>query len=888
VTTSSPLVSPWTQKLAPPKATFPVVVRGDAAELERQCAGVALVLIHGPAGFGKTSLLRTLYEGRKAAGQRVAWLTLDRADNDPQRFLMYLDAALQRSGAQAVRRKPTEPAGNAATFEAVIAQIAELNATERTLSLFLDEFDVINSDAVCSIVHDLNMMMTGQGSLFIGSRGLPRLQIGRLRAQGQVVEVGPEDLRFSQDESAQLLTNILGKRLHPDLVSRLQQRTEGWAAALQLAALALQKKLDPEQYVNHFSGTSVELSTYLAEEILAAQPEQIRTMLVKTSILDALCADLSDEICGITNSAEILQRIQSDNLFLFPLDEGREWFRFHKLFTEFMQRELKQHHSELIPELHRSAARWFARHDNQSSAVDQAVLSGDLVFAAELANEYAQQFSVAGQLTTVVRWGDSLPTAMLDRHPRLKAYYAMCLTGGFEHGRAAPLIEELSSPAAMASLDAETRGTLLFTIPFQLLLQDRFEEALTASEANLPRLDADDAQARTAVNNVRNLCLLHLHRYKDIEDTESQVRTLATGVTTWGLVFAECISGMSELAQGRLSNAAAIYRSALQTAIRDASEHSAPTAHAAACLAEVLYESDDLEQVLELMQRYLVTITHLGFPDTIIHAHMHHIRTVYWRSGYAEGCHAVNQLKRLGYERNLTRVVATACAEYSRMALLEGDIVSATRYLQIAEETTPYTTLWDESGVTLRARLLVAQDRGQDAVDLLRAELKHIASTTRKRYALKLRILQAISLKSVQKDSEAMRVLEHCVQDARPESFVRIFADEGPALSPLLREFLATRESDQPTRTYVERLLAAQRRQIGEDEGQNHPLQKLSRRELEVLTQLAEGLSNQAIAAQLGLSLPTVKSHVASILNKLTATNRTEAVATARRLSLLI
>ena len=229
---------------------------------------------------------------------------------------------------------------------------------------------------------------------------------------------------------------------------------------------------------------------------------------------------------------------------------------------------------------------------------------------------------------------------------------------------------------------------------------------------------------------------------------ESEVHALATGVTTYGLVYADCIAGMSELAQGRLSNATATFEAALTTAIDDSSPSSAPTAIAAACLAEALYEAGQVERAAELLDRHLPTITHLAIPDGVIHAHALHIRIAYRRHGYEQACDAIHQLKRLGYERDLWRVVATAWAEQSRLALLQGDLPAADRYLHMAEANGPYSTLWDESSATLRARLLTAHGRPADALELLDAELAGLDTETCRREALKLRVVRATVLKA--------------------------------------------------------------------------------------------------------------------------------------------
>ena len=299
----------WRQKLAPPRAAFPVVPRAGVGDLAALHDGIGLVVVQAPAGFGKTSLLRSVFEARRAAGERVVWLSLDPADNDPQRFLEYLGAALRAS-----------PAGSPATHETVLDSVTELIASGEVFSVFLDDVHVITDAGVTGLIRDLIASIPAEGTLFLGGRRMPDLRIGRLRSQGQVLEIGADELRFTASESEQLVANILGRRLEPELVTSLHERTEGWAAVLQLAALMLRKRSDHADYVAGFSASSAELGSYLAEELLATQPDEIRELMLRSSVCKTICADLCDEICGRTDSAALLARIEHDNLCLFRLD----------------------------------------------------------------------------------------------------------------------------------------------------------------------------------------------------------------------------------------------------------------------------------------------------------------------------------------------------------------------------------------------------------------------------------------------------------------------------------------------------------------------------------------------------------------------------------------
>lgn len=837
-----------------------------------------VVVLEAPAGFGKTSLLRLWHERRAAAGEAVFWLTCDADDNDLGRFGAHLHAALASLGEPRPASK-RDPGGAVAPIDTLIARIDELGAGAARFSVFIDEIEAIEDEAVVRLLVEFRRRVPPSGTLFVSGRRIPELQLARGRAEGRVLTLGAEDLRFCRNDAAELLRSITGTRVPDDVVTRAHERTEGWAAALHLAGLSLAGGGDVSEAVP-FAESPVALSEYLAQEVLATQSPEIRQLLLRASVLDTVTAELCERVLGCDDAAALLARIERDNLLVTRTGAGE--FRFHQLFRGFLARELARTAPQETEELHREAARWFTQRGDATKAIRHALASQDSAFAGGILEQHAQDLTAAGRLTTVVRGADALPRDTVRGRPRLAAYYAACLVGTFQHRRAAELIDELSAPEMLEQLDDDALGILLFAVPFQMILQERYAEALPVCDASIARLAPHDAQGRTALLNVRSVGLLHLHRYREVEAVEAEVRRLAAHATTYGQVYGECVSAMTDLAQGRLSAAHATFTTALQTAVAESSATSAPTAVAAAGLIETSYELGDSDAASDLLGRYLPTIDAVGAPDALIQAHVHHIRLAYRQRGYPEACTAINALKRLGYERDLGRLVACAGAEHSRLALLEGDLGAARRYLELAEAATPYVTLWDESGVTLRARILIAGGDPREAGALLAPELLRAAAGQRRRYALKLEVLAALAHDAAGETTRGLDALERCLAEAHRERFARIFLDEGPPVVDLLRELVATRRCGAVVRASAERLLDL----VTADGGATAPaddFEPLSPRELEVLTLVAHGLSNQDIAERLVLSLPTVKTHVARILGKLAAKNRTEAVATARR-----
>lgn len=876
-------------KLSPPRTTFKAVERQRLTQALAEQSNARVCTVSAPAGFGKTSFLRSIYFDKQSLGELTAWLTLEEADNDPQRLLVFLAAAINYATLKTTTDEAARPWAtmtDGASVELVLDQFSEIQDQNQRLSIFLDDFEVIHQPQVLKLVQELIQALPEGCVLYIGCRQSPKLSLTRLKSQGLVTKIGANDLRFSVDEAIALIANIAGMTLEKELATELQSRAGGWVTAIQLAAMSLERRLDTKKFIHNFSGSYIELGDYLTEEIIAKQPEEIRNFLRKTSILDALNPELCDAVCGRDNSAKLLQEIFERNLFLYPSNPEHSWFRYHKLFAQFLHNDLQKNHKNLLPELHRRAAQWHTEHGARTSAVEHALRSGDHPYANELITRWAPEFVLAGRLTTVNQWVEALPKKYLDTNLHLKVRYAAALTGTFQHRKVTLLIEELSKDNVLKQLDPESRGIVLFTVPYQLLYRDRFNKALAACDVNLLRVNSDDNVSRGAIMNVRSLCLLHLHRYEEVAVTTEEIKILTTGKTIFGQAYAECLSGMCELAQGRMNSARAIFQKVLDLTLHGTSKASAPAAGASCCLIETLYEANALGKARQLLDRYGATIISLGLPDIVITAKILESRMAYQEAGLGEAMDVLAEMKHLGYERDLPRMVANAWAEQSRLAVMHEDIDAASRYLQMAENNGPFETLSDESSTTLNARIRLANGQPEDATSLLQPEISAALKQNRQRYALKLKILLALAVHDPRANKPSMNLLNECLQLASREGFRRSFLNEGKWVQKLLQEFSATQPVSDYS-TFVEELLAEFPAAPNAPETNDRHYEKLTRREFQILQLIEKGFTNQKIADEVFLSLPTIKTHVRNILGKLHALNRSEAVANARSHNLL-
>src|SRR6266542_4081335 len=386
-----------------------------------------LTLVDAGAGWGKSTLLA---QWRASDASRFAWLSLEPADSDPVRFWTYVVVALQTVrtslGERALRLLRT-PGTN--IVENVVPELLnDLAARREPVVLVLDDYHVVTSQDIHTQIAFFVERLPPALRLVIASRSHPPLPLGRLRARGDLAEVRADDLRFSDRESALFLNDVLGFQLTEQDVGSLQERTEGWAAGLYLAALSLRGRRDPEAFIVAFAGDDRHLVDYLGAEVLGGLTPDARTFLLRSSVLGRLCGELCDAVTGLGSSRERLERIEQSNLFLVPLDSTRTWFRFHHLFRELLRHELERTEADLVPELHRRACAWHRERGDVEDAVHHATAAGEVDLASDLVASHWNAFANEGKLVTVTSWLDSLPAGVVARDPRLclaRAWHAL-------------------------------------------------------------------------------------------------------------------------------------------------------------------------------------------------------------------------------------------------------------------------------------------------------------------------------------------------------------------------------------------------------------------------------------------------------------------------------
>jgi len=885
-------------KLSPPAIAPTQVLR--AAICERIAAtAVKLVLVRAPAGFGKTTAMAQSRERIEAQGIATAWITLDRADNDVSRFLGSLAEAALRLGAE-------EPRGHT-PFDAVAA----LAAHEAPFALFLDDFEVVQEPAVLGLVREIVEHLPRGGKLVIGSRGLPDLGVGRLRARGQLEEIDTDRLRFSLEETGA----FFGLRRHQALralaaeqLSQLHRKTEGWIAAIWLASMALERHGAETGFVERFSGSDRAVADYLAEDVLAHQPPEVREFLLRTSILRQLDASVCQALHPRADGAAILERLAAANLFLTPVSggEGSEsaW-RYHSLFADFLRARLAREMPGEIARLHLAASGWYESRERPVPAIDHAIEGGDHPLALGLLDRYAGRFLEQGRMRMLARWFSAIPEHQLRAHPGLQpiALWATCFTHGPWEA-----MQQLERSGCLDSPTREVRASAQTLIPLLLAMQDRHDEAYEAGRLSLARLPTGLAFADSVLLNA----MAHILAVRGDQHEAQRLLDAARreqGDSTFNRMYTESLAGLFDLHEGRLRQATARFRMAVDSTHAVSYNHSHGNAWAGVLYAGSVYEANQLQQAEHLLNVYLPLARDVGLPDHMILSHVMRSRIAFHAGDIDAAFQALTELEYLGHQRQLPRVAAGAKLERSRILLLQGNGPASRDELARAGDE----ALWERERrqrlpahdldylALARARWEIAFGDARAALAAIDAELHAALAAARVRRALKLRLLRAMALLRTGDAAQAVEEAGAVLKTASQEGFVRLILDEGPAAGGLVQRCAAAMQEgavahqgsgDPILGEYVQRLLEA----IGPvalpepADGRTVAVagetlrEPLTRKEIRVLQLLAEGYSNGAMAEKLFVSDSTVRTHLRNINMKLDAKSRTQAVAIARRL----
>jgi LuxR family transcriptional regulator, maltose regulon positive regulatory protein len=886
-------------KLHVPRSRGSLVARPRLSARLRHGTGSALTLVSAPAGFGKSTLLAQWLATALGEGRSGAWLSLDRRDNEPASFWTYLIAALQKAsavtdgfgdGALALLRPPRPP------IEAVLtALLNDLQALSNDVVLVLDDYHVIDEHEVHDGIAFLLEHLPPQVHLVIAGRADPPFPLARMRARGELVEIRATDLRFTPDEAAAYLNEGAGLGLGARDIAALEERTEGWIAALQLAALSMQGHEDVSGFIARFAGNDRYLVDYLVEEVLQHQPDPVRDFLLHTAVLDRLTGPLCDAVTGRDDGTRMLGALERANLFLVQLDDRREWYRYHHLFADVLRARLLGEEPEQVPLLQQRASDWYALHDLAEDAVTHALAALDFDRAAHLMELAVPMIRRTRQDVLFLAWLEALPDDTLRGSPVLSVYYGWTLTvagdldaveARFDDAERA--LAGVPDGATPPWADTEELRTLPATIAIHraALAQARGDVTGTSDHARraLDRAGPGDHLARGGAAGFLGLAAWAAG------DASSAVQTFGHAVASLhaaGNLVDELSSTVALadmwLAAGRPTTARRLYLRALRLAEAQGAPVPQATADLHVGLSELDREADDLRSA----RRHLETAAALGERAATTH-NRYRWFVAAGRVADAEGdpdgaVDLLDRAERL-YVPGVLPEVRPVAAVKARVRIAQGRLTDAAEWAR--DRGVPFTGdvgyPREFDHLTL-VRLLIARHRAHPdpgaigrAVGLLDRLLDAAATFDRAGSLVEIRMLQALAHDAQGHRPQARDALGRAMAAApEPDGYARLFLDEGAPMTALLRDA----ENHGVAADHARRLLGLRPARPAAG--------PLTERELQVLRLLDGELTGPQIARELYVSHNTLRTHTKHIFTKLGVTTRRAAVRRARERGLL-
>ncbi len=794
----------------------------------------------------------------------------------------------------------TPPAPMEAVLTALINDVA---ARLVSCVLVLDDYHAIESRPIHAAMSFLLDHLPPQLRLVIATRADPPFSLSQLRARQQMIELRADDLRFAPDEASVFLTHVMGLELSEADVAALEARTEGWIAGLHMAALSMRGRKDVSGFIAAFAsrGAHRYILDYLADQVLEREPEHVQSFLLETAILDRLNGSLCDAVTGRSDGQAMLERLEAANLFVVPLDDVRQWYRYHRLFADLLRVRLhaKRVQPERVAELHHRASAWYDQHGDIASAVAHALAAKDPARVVTLIEAHGFPMLLRGELNSLLNWVAALPKDLVLANPHVCVYqaWALLLTGQLAQiemylqsaERHQHKVSDKTIPGRVATIRAYVAS-----------LQGDMSRSVELARLALGRLEADDEAIRGVAWFTLGGAYLMQGDLEGMYHAMSQAA--AMGQTSGNIHIAlpalNSLAGLQR-ARGQLHRAESTCQAALRLATLPSGDILPVAGGALAGLAELFYEWNDLDVALDHARRGVELCRQWGNADSLAGA----LITLAWiqsERDLEQAWSTVRELEEvLAHYTVMSGLLPMAQAFQARLWQMQGQLARAAQWAearaaQIGIQSMADLIVWPQDLMLAQVRL--AQGQPDEALKVTAALLAQARVAGLVDVIIKARVLQTQAYTALQ-DSEAARAaLSEALTLAEPEGYVRSFVDEGDPLRLLISDFRLRRiqRTDDSKRllNYTDHLLAAfPSRTLTPPSDIRNPKSKipdpLSDRELEVLRLAAEGLSNREIAGKLCLAESTVKSHLNTIFRKLDAKNRTQAVAQARQLGLL-
>ena len=876
--------------------------------------GHHIFLVSAPAGFGKTVCIS---EWVSALSEPATWLSLESADDNPGRFFVYFIAALQNIDKEIGHEiEGILRAGQLPPAEIICTTlINDILKLKKRFFFVLDDFQMVQDVFILTVLENLIANLPEALYLVLITREDPPLPLARLRARNLMTEIRAGELRFTANETEQFLADVMGLALSHDDISVLEAKTEGWAVGLHLAGLSIKERESPSEFISRLSGSQRFILSYLTEEVLNQQSEDIQRFLLETSILEKLTADLCNAVTKRVDSASMLEKLFADNLFLILLDEEERWYRYHHLFADLLRDTQHKQRKEDIAKLHRRASDWHEQNGMVNEAIQHALAGADYEAAVHLIESHAMDLLMQWHVKTVEGWMQAIPPEWIALSPKANLVFAWLHLMRGNPALAFPYLERLekmfSNPQALENVPALTarwkvlQGMLLHA-------QGKAQESLTLAHQALELVPQTDALTLSQIYLVKANAYQQLNDYPRALEAFQQIAQHSKQV---GDSFSEMLGiagmGLFAIQQGELHFALQIISEGV-----DRMEYAGVLPPISTALygelGDIYYQWHQLDQAFENFQRAIKVSTLSGFADAELYYGVILSRLYQIEGNLEQAVREIQKTVDLMHVEAASVVGEEVIAQQVSIHLAQGHFAAAEAALKkhgfhFGKQFSfpePAEIITRPMGVLYISALRILLSRAKNRNELDNIEpasqlaTQLLEGALQQHYtllALELLLLRAQLFAVTGDDQASQKDYLQALKLGEPEGFISVFVEGGTSAAESLLRLVKQANRESIDAEYLQTILEAFPAAV-QSASQTKPkpasvkeelIDPLSERELEILHLIDEGLSNQEITERLYITLHTVKKHSSNIYAKLGVSSRTQAVARARQLDLL-
>jgi LuxR family maltose regulon positive regulatory protein len=883
-------------RLSPPRPPTGSIAREHLIKRLVSDDASPIMIVQGPAGYGKSTLMQQAKAECDRRGVRTGWLTLHESDNDTARLFRTLQLLLEQIFiSEEPSKTPKIHRGGASRAHLADWFLGQLLSLDQKIVLFIDEFQALKSAGSQEFFSDFFLRLPDSIRAVVSSRKVPEIGLPRLMIMEKAGLIRPTELAFTPAEVDQLFLPLDIQR--PQIES-IYSVTEGWPAAVQLYRLSLAHADGRKSVQSNGSFQPWQLNDYLVDNVLSLYSQDIQDFFLATSLLSRACGALCDEVTKRSNSRELLIEFEKSGLFVRSLDAQREWFQYHSLFSEVLKKLQRKSAPEREQEIHDVAAKWYKEKGYFEDALFHALENKDYALAAECMSSWASQLIMDGNLATVEKWYDLIPLKYLENHPDLLIKIAWALTFLRRHRKLADVLMSMDRIKTQTPPRPETdQGVVRAMI---CTINDDIpgmkNHAAKLDETVFDKADEFSIFQAGSTSILKGHLAIFSGDFDRAEDLLALGRTYGKSANSPFTVLGSIsTSAVNLMIGGKLSEALDLLRDAPSDAYLPLDQSVAYAAYAASYIS-ALYERSDLinaKKIFDQAQNVIFSSAQVDFLSIAAVS----VSRLYDSTGLASSASALlDDVEVVARSNDIPRLMRLITWEKLRRKILAGDVRQAraeasrikTGRSQLPDGWIPFSE--DTEGHVINIiRLLIHERDVQAAIPLIQMELKQALKQRRIRRQIKLLILDALAHDGAGDMRQSQRSLNTALDLARPGQYVRQFLDEGGLAVELLRRELAAVEEkgritsgvEQSRAEYIEVILAAAGIDISLSPGRRGaptPLEPLSDREKEIYTLLLEGLRNRDIAETLQISENTVKFHLKNLYGKLGVTNRSKAI----------